>query len=81
MINPQKTWDTTKKTLDTVMNFGEKISMEQQHELSYMFGDNTSGVTYYLPYLDLWSTYNTGYGILDKEQYIKKFDTEETWNV
>ena len=77
MINPQKTWDTTKKTLDTVMNFGEKISMEQQHELSYMFGDNTSGVTYYLPYLDLWSTYNTGYGILDKEQYIKKFDTEE----
>ena len=51
--------------------------MEQQHELSYMFGDNPSGVTYYLPYLDLWSTYNTGYGILDKEQYIKKFDTEE----
>lgn len=76
--NPQESWSNTKIFLNKVMGLGEKISMAQQTELSYMFGtDNDVGVTYYLPYLDLWSTYNTGYGILDQEQFIKKFDTEE----
>lgn len=77
LINPDGTWNKVKGTLTSFMNLGEKLSSatfkdEDGYGLDYLYGDmNSEEVLYYLPYLDMWSKYNTGYGLLADQQ---KFD-------
>ena len=69
--NPQKVWDTIKEAENTFIYLGERAFISQDESLAYLYGDaEDQEVTYYLPYLDVWSKYNTGYGILDEEQHI-----------
>lgn len=72
-IRPDKTWTTIKKVGNVAFNAGETITVQQNVNVSELFGDNTdSSVTYYLPYFNAWVEYNTGYPLLAKEQQIDK---------
>lgn len=69
--NPDGTWTTIKNVNKKVISVGELVSSGSDPSLTYLFGDaEDSEVLYYLPYLDIWSKYNTGYGILDSQQKI-----------
>ena len=74
MSNPEKTWNKIKSIENRIINLGEIIGPEYNTTgLSYLYaGASDQQVSYYLPYLDMWSMYNTGYGILDEEQKIDK---------
>lgn len=69
---PKMIWNRIKTIETDVMNLGESLSiLATDDTLSYLYGGVESReVTYYLPYLDMWSKYNTGYGILADEQLI-----------
>ena len=68
---PERTWNVVKKVDTAVINAGEMGTFFSDKDMKYLFGDEGSlEVTYYLPYLDAWSKYNTGYGILDEKQKI-----------
>ena len=72
-IRPDRTWNTIKKVGNVAFNAGETITVEQNGNVSELFGDNIdSSVTYYLPYFNAWTEYNTGYPLLAKEQQIDK---------
>lgn len=72
-IRPDRTWNTIKKVGNVAFNVGETITVQQNGNISELFGDNTdSSVTYYLPYFNAWTEYNTGYPLLAKEQQIDK---------
>ena len=65
---PEKTWDIIKKVDSYVINLGEMAAVRSD-KIDYLFdGANDTEVMYYLPYFDLWSKYNTGYGLMDDEQ-------------
>lgn len=77
-INPNYFWNRLKTIDTTLINLGESTSLIYNTEsLDYLFdGVEDQEVTYYMPYLDMWSKYNTGYGMLDDEQVIV-IDEEE----
>lgn len=77
--NPDKTWTTVKNVETKLINLGEQATVYDNTQLQYLYGDDKSmEVTYYMPYLDLWSKYNTGYGMMDDEQFIdSNTDTAE----
>lgn len=67
---PEKTWDLIKRVDSYVINLGEMAAIRSD-KIDYLFnGAEDTEVMYYLPYFDLWSQYNTGYGLLDDEQYF-----------
>jgi len=67
----QKIWKTIKNMENSVVNLGEMCTLYSDDKLKYLFGDvDGIEVTYYLPYLDAWSKYNTGYGLFDDQQLI-----------
>lgn len=68
---PDKVWNMVKNVENKIINLGEMASVYSIPELTYLYGDATDHeVTYYMPYLDTWSKYNTGYGILADEQLM-----------
>lgn len=72
--NPEKVWKPIKGALTTVINLGETVTVAADPELEYLFGtgeDRDYAVTYYIPYIDTWSLYNTGHGLLAEEQLIQ----------
>ena len=70
-LNPKKVWNLVKKVDTYVINAGEMMTVYSNPNMQYLFGDKGSfEVTYYLPYLDAWSLYNTGYGLMDPKQII-----------
>ena len=70
-INPEANWTKIKTNATKIMNLGELTTVFNNKDLEYLFGGNEDyEVAYYVPYLDCWSKYNTGYGILDTEQKI-----------
>ena len=83
-VKPEQIWTFVKNADTKIINLGEMATVYNNPNLSYLYGDaEDMEVTYYMPYLDAWSKYNTGYGILDNEQVIdytadlpelKKFD-------
>ena len=76
--NPAKTWNTIKKVETTIINAGEMGTFYSDPDMKYLFGDEGDlEVTYYLPYLDAWSKYNTGYGLLAEQQKID-FDKKDS---
>lgn len=69
--DPAKTWNAIKKVETTIINAGEMGTFYSNPDMKYLFGDEGDlEVTYYLPYLDAWSKYNTGYGLLADQQKI-----------
>ena len=69
--DPENTWEITKNVVNVVINAGENLTVGNDPNLAYLYGDaHANEVTYYMPYLDTWSKYNTGYGIMSKEQLI-----------
>lgn len=71
-INPAKTWDSMKTSLTKFVNLGES-TVNMPDDFEYLFGpkdDRDYAVLYYIPYLDAWSVYNTGYSLFDDEQLI-----------
>jgi len=73
--NPSKTWNLIKKWETNIINLGEYGTLYSDPNLTYLFGDAADmEVTYYFPYLDAWSKYNTGYGILADEQLLDESD-------
>ncbi len=69
--NPTKVWTMIKNVDTKVINLGEMSTIYSVPELTYLYGTASDmEVTYYMPYLDTWSKYNTGYGILKSEQVI-----------
>ena len=69
--NPSTVWNMIKNVESKVINIGEMSTVYSIPELEYLYGDASDmEVTYYMPYLDTWSKYNTGYGILKDEQVI-----------
>lgn len=70
-VNPTRVWNSIKNVENKVINLGEMMSVYSNPNLTYLYGNASDmEVTYYMPYLDTWSKYNTGYGILDNEQNI-----------
>ena len=70
-LNPKKVWNLVKKVDTYVINAGEMMTVYSNPNMQYLFGDKGSfEVTYYLPYLDAWSLYNTGYGLTESQQLI-----------
>ena len=71
-IAPDRVWNTVKKADTFVISLGERLSPSfNDEDLHYLFGDNEDvTVMYYLPYLDIWSKYNTGYGLKAPEQLM-----------
>lgn len=81
VANPDKIWGIVKNVDTSIMNVGEMATVYSQPDLTYLFGDSSDmEVTYYMPYLDAWSKYNTGYGILAPEQllYTSSDRTDDT---
>lgn len=69
--NPNKVWTMVKNVDTKLINLGEMSTIYSVPELTYLYGSASDmEVTYYMPYLDTWSKYNTGYGILKSEQVI-----------
>lgn len=69
--NPQRVWDMVKNVENKVINLGEMATVYSIPEIEYLYGSASDmEVTYYMPYLDTWSKYNTGYGILEDEQLM-----------
>lgn len=69
--NPNNIWTTIKNANNKLTSFGEMSISSTYPELNYLFGGAEDGeVLYYLPYLDCWSKYNTGYGLMEDEQLI-----------
>ena len=76
--NPEGTWTTIKDFNARVMSFGEMATIKNDGNLDYLFdSDDDFATIYYLPYLDTWSKYNTGYGLLAKEQLIDGSNSAE----
>lgn len=87
--NPEGVWTTIKNVDNFVINLGERTMFYTVPELQYLYGEaddpsnsesvnsHNMEVTYYLPYLDIWSKYNTGYGILKRQQRITASDGPE----
>ena len=75
--DPEGMWNTVKKADEKIMSLGERMTPSFNNEdLHYLFGDNEDiEVMYYLPYLDTWAKFNTGYGLMDDEQLID-YDTD-----
>lgn len=70
-VNPERAWSVIKNADTKIMNLGEMGTVYSTSGLEYLYGDASDmEVTYYMPYLDIWSKYNTGYGIMDNEQKI-----------
>lgn len=68
---PKEVWTNIKNAEMKLMNLGEMVTVYSIPDLAYLYGDASDmEVTYYMPYLDIWSKYNTGYGILKPEQTI-----------
>lgn len=64
-IAPDRIWNTIKNAESNIINLGESATIHT-NELDYLYGSaSDEEVTYYMPYLDLWSKYNTGYGIIE----------------
>lgn len=69
--NPEGTWKIVKNVNQKVINLGEMSTLYSDKNLTYLFGDPPAFESmYYLPYLDTWAKYNTGYGLLKDEQLI-----------
>ena len=65
------TWSNFKTTLNKGMSLGEVVTVYNYEDLQYLFnGSENYEVAYYLPYLDTWSKYNTGYGLMADEQVL-----------
>ena len=65
------TWNKFKTTLNKGMSLGEVVTVYNYDDLQYLFnGSENYEVAYYLPYLDTWSKYNTGYGLMADEQVL-----------
>lgn len=69
--DPANAWQKFKYAESRVINLGEMATVGSDPDLAYLFGDEADySVTYYIPYLDTWSKYNTGYGIKADQQQI-----------
>lgn len=80
--NPERTWEVVKKPITTAIDFGElSATYAIEDDIKSLFGDDEasrSEVIRYVPYLDAWSQFNTGYSLFDKAQVIdKEKDTQE----
>lgn len=74
ITNRDVMWTTFKNGMNAVMSIGEQSMLTESNEFEYLFGageHRDTSTYYYLPYLDNWSKYHTGYSLFDKEhQYI-----------
>ena len=69
--NPQSAWTKFKNAERSIVSLGTTATIGSDPDLAYLFGDDPDpAVGYYIPYLDCWSLYNTGYGIKADEQQI-----------
>lgn len=69
--NPTRVWNTIKNVENKMINLGEMSTVYSVPSLTYLYGNSSDmEVTYYMPYLDTWSKYNTGYGILESQQLM-----------
>ena len=80
--NTDSTWSTLKNMNEKIMSLGEQTSvLANDPSLSYLFGDSDdTEVLYYLPYIDTWARYNTGYGLLKDEQKINASKDKQELN-
>lgn len=80
--SPDSTWSTLKNMNEKIMSLGEQTSvLANDPSLSYLFGDSDdTEVLYYLPYIDTWARYNTGYGLLKDEQKINASKDKQELN-
>ena len=75
---PDQTWGVIKNTSTKIMTLGEE-ALASDDNIAYLFGDGDDkdpATLYYLPYLDAWSIYNTGYGLFEKEQLLANASTQ-----
>ena len=69
--NPEGTWNKMKNIINKTTTLGEVAAVYNYDDLKYLFSDSSdTEVVYYLPYLDTWSQYNTGYGLMKPEQLM-----------
>lgn len=71
-LRPQEIWTNVKFGINKVITLGEQLTLADD-ELQYLFGegeDRDPAAAYYLPYLDTWSIYHTGYSLFDDTQLI-----------
>jgi len=66
-VNPTGVWNTVKRASNTIMFLGENTGQVNSN-LDYLC--DSDAAIYYLPYLNMWSIYNTGYSLYDSEQLI-----------
>ena len=79
-IDPEKSWNIIKTNVTRAINIGEQLILSD-NELQYLFGsgdDRDPATAYYLPYLDAWSIYNTGYGLFSYQQIIENTPTSDS---
>lgn len=77
MLAPNSTWSIIKRATNKVVGVGENLIVNNDPDMHYLFGSSDDyKVAYYLPYLDIWSKYNTGYGILENQQKMQSGDVE-----
>lgn len=68
---PEKSWNTIKSWVIKVSSLGEISTVGSIDHIKYLYeGADDTEITYYVPYLDIWSKYNTGYGLNKPEQLI-----------
>ena len=72
LYDPDGLWENFKHAENAVINLGESLTVGTAGNTRYLYGDDADSpeVAYYLPYLDTWAKYNTGYGILDNKQLV-----------
>mgnify|MGYP000857154607 FL=1 len=75
-VKPDKTWEVIKKPIVTAIDLGETgATYTVDKDIKSLFGDDAASraeVIKYLPYLDVWGQFNTGYGLFSDAQKIDK---------
>jgi len=66
------TWSLFKRGTNIVLNSGETLTLQNKDNIKELYGTSTDtgSISYYIPYFNLWSKYNTGYNLEDPEQKL-----------
>ena len=76
-IYPDQTWKNYKNIFNSINNLGELTVVNTMDNVEELYGNgNDASVTYYLPYFNVWTLYNTGYSLSDPQQIIDDNDPE-----
>ena len=78
LVKKDDVWRVMKNVENRLIYLGEMSTVYGDDNLRYLYGDAADmEVTYYMPYLDAWSKYNTGYGIRDEEHQLMNLETDK----